>query len=175
MKAYIDNSVISALAKGEFPAETSAFEELLARFEASQIELVTSELTAKEIEPYVGNSKENMRATFTRLLSVGFIEDHRVVGFHSQWSSMGGAANPLVEDDLISHALRKILPVKKKNRVDAHHLMLAIRAACDVFLTCDKRTILKVGPEIETQFPIKLMSPKVFLDALIANCSPQPN
>ena len=39
------------------------------------------------------------------------------------------------------------------DRTDAHHLMLAIRAECDIFLTCDKKTILNQRCEIESKFP----------------------
>jgi hypothetical protein len=63
-----------------------------------------------------------------------------------------------MEDDRISATLRGI----GLDRTDAHHLMVAIRAECDVFLTLDKRTILNRRTEVEAQFPIRLMDPEDF-------------
>jgi hypothetical protein len=61
-----------------------------------------------------------------------------------------------MEDDHISATLRGI----GLDRTDAHHLMVAVRAECDVFLTLDKRTILNRRTEVEVQFPVRLMDPK---------------
>jgi hypothetical protein len=153
MKAYLDTSVIIAKVKNEFLKEIIALCELLKMFASGTLELATSELTLKEIEPYLGKMKDDMKDFYALFKRVPLIEDHAVLGFHSQWSSQGGGSYPLVQDDPISSSIRKILPKKKETRVDAHHVMVAIKGGCDVFLTLDERTILKYRGQIENFFP----------------------
>ncbi len=98
---------------------------------------------------------------YARLEKVPFIEDHEVLGFHSSWDRFGGESYPLVEDDATSAALRKM----NLGRTDAHHLMLAIRASCDRFITYDKG-ILSKSRQIETAFAIKAMRPGELLTEL---------
>jgi hypothetical protein len=136
-------------------------------FGSGTLELVTSEITLKEIEAYCGEMKRDMKDFFALVKKVPLIEDHAVLEFHSQWSSQGGGSYPLVQDDPISSSIRKILQKKKqKNRWDAHHLMVAIRGGCDVFLTVDYRTILKYRSQIESKCPIHLMKPSELLKEL---------
>lgn len=105
---------------------------------------MTSDLTAKEISAYQGSAKADIENVYARLKKVPFIEDHKVVGFHSYWDRFGGESYPFVEDDAISSALRRI----RLERTDAHHLMLAIRAGCVGFVTYDGG-ILNRSVEIE--------------------------
>jgi hypothetical protein len=94
------------------------------------------------------------------LRKVSFIEDHTVLGFQSDpWA---GGSFPLVEDDRIASALRQM----GLDRTDAHHLMLAIRAGCEVFLTCDEKTILNHRASIEASFPTKVMKPSKLVQQL---------
>ena len=168
MKAYFDNTVISAKVKNEFPEEIMALSELLKMSESGTLELVTSEITLREIEQYLGERKDDMKDFYSLFKRVPLIEDHTVLGFHSQWSSQGGGSYPLVQDDPISSSIRKILKRKKnKNRPDAHHLMVAIKGReCDVFLTFDWKTILRYREEIEEQYAIRVMRPSELLRKL---------
>jgi len=50
----------------------------------------------------------------------------------------------------------------KLDRTDAHHLMLAIRAGCDRFITYDNG-ILSRSSEIERAFSIKVVRPSELL------------
>ena len=52
MKAYLDNNVVSAIANDDTPTESEALGRLLEAYEQGKVELVTSELTLKEIEDY---------------------------------------------------------------------------------------------------------------------------
>ena len=162
MKAYLDNDVVSAIGKGDVPTpELTVLAELLALFEAKRLELVTSSVTATEIARYKGSRKADIEQVWARLEKVPFIEDHEVVGSHSYWDRFGGESYPLVQDDPTSSALRKM----KLDRTDAHHLMLAIRAGCDRFITYDKG-ILSKSRQIETAFAIKAMRPGELLTEL---------
>ena len=69
-----------------------------------------------------------------------------------------GASAPLVSDHPISKKLWKT----GLDRKDAHHLMLVIVSACDVFLTCD-HGILNRASEIEAEFTIRVMKPSEFV------------
>jgi hypothetical protein len=72
MKAYIDNNIVSAIVKGEFPNEVLAFNRLLEYFVPGQVELVTSAVTAKEIERYRGELKADILIMVNRLFGEPF-------------------------------------------------------------------------------------------------------
>jgi predicted nucleic acid-binding protein len=165
MKVYLDNDVVSAIGKGDVSAsELAILEELLDFFEVNKLELVTSSVTAREIALYKGLAKADIEHVYARLQKVPFIGDHEVVGFHSYWDRFGGESYPVVQDDAISSALWRI-GIK---RTDAHHLMLAIRAGCDHFITYD-RGILSRSPQIEGAFSIKAMRTSALLAQLNAS------
>jgi predicted nucleic acid-binding protein len=155
-KAYLDNNVVSAIAKDDTPTEAKALEELLELFEAGKVQLVTSKVTGAEIARYKGPNRRIVEVIYKLLKKVPFVEDHTVLGFnnpsgHSGAASyyyFGGASYPLVADDPISAGLRQM----GLDRTDAHHLMLAIRSGCDVFLTCDP-DFLSRRIQIELMYP----------------------
>ncbi len=155
MKAYLDTNILSAIVRDDYPKESEALDKLLEFAEAGKVEIVTSELTRKEIERYQGQQSKSVQRVYRLVGRVNFLEDHKLLGFHSESYPWGGGSFPLVEDDRISSELRQI----GLERTDAHHLMLAIRAGCEVFLTYDEKTILKHRTAIEGSFPIKLMKP----------------
>jgi predicted nucleic acid-binding protein len=152
MKIYLDNNIVSAIAKDDHPDQSIALDKLLEEAESAKVEIVTSQITRKEIENYRGQHRKVIDRIYRMIGKVTFVEDHTVVGAHSHWDRFGGESFPFVEDDPISSFLRKI----RLDRTDSHHLMLAIRANCDVFLTCDEKSILRYRSLIEAQFPIKL-------------------
>ncbi len=155
MKVYLDNSVVSATVKGDFPAEEEVLRQLIALFKAGRIDLRISKLVGREIEPYKGKTKSGMEEMYATLNEVPFVEDHELLEFHSQWDRTGGVANPLIEDDPRCRTLRQ----KGLKRTDAHHLMLAIHPRCHVFLTYDK-DFLNRRTEVEREFrDIGLMEP----------------
>src|SRR5438034_6295827 len=134
MKVYLDNDIVSAIGKGDVSAsELTILEELLDFFDAKKLELVTSSVTARENALYKGLAKADIEHVYARLEKVPFIEDHEVVGFHSYWDRFGGESYPLVQDDPTSSPLWNM----GLGRTDAHHLMLAIRAGCERFVTYD--------------------------------------
>ena len=158
MKAYLDNDVVSAIGKGDVSAsEIAILKHLLSLFEAKKLDLVTSSITATEIARYNGLRKPDIENVYARLEKVPFIEDHEVVGFHSYWDRFGGESYPLVRDDDTSSTLRKM----KLDRTDAHHLMLAIRAGCDRFVTYDKG-ILSRTPQIKAASASKPSGLRIF-------------
>jgi len=162
LKAYLDNDVVSAFAKADMPPGTlQALKALLELFSQEKVELVTSDLSKREIDrmPEGIPNKWHLDVIVGLLKKVPFVEDHELRGFQSHWDRFGGTSSPLIEDDPIASDLRGV----GLHRADAHHVMLAIRAGCDVFVTCDKRTILNRRAEIERRFSIQLESPEEFV------------
>jgi hypothetical protein len=74
----------------------------------------------------------------------------------------GFTTHPLIEDDVVARRLREICI----DRLDAHHVMLAIKRECVVFVTCDEATILKHRAAVEAEFPIRLMLPSELVRAV---------
>lgn len=166
-KPYLDNCIVSAVVKGDFPKEKEALEWLLNLYDTGKLDLWTSKVTLDELERHgMKEERDEMKALFDRLQRVPFVEDHKVLGFDSKWDHLGGVSNPLVEDDRDSRTLRQV----GLDRTDAHHLMLAIRAGCDVFLTLDARTILNRRAQVEGQFIIRLMTPSEFVRRINPEC-----
>ena len=159
VRAYLDTNIVMAIAKDDYPEESEALDKLLELSDGGEVEIVASELTRREIEPYKGEQSKNIQRVYRLLGKVNFLENHRLLGFHSQWDRYGGVSYPLIEDNPISSALRQM----GLERNDAHHLMLAIRAECEAFLTCDEKTILSRRATIEDRFPIKVMKPSELL------------
>ena len=160
MKVYLENAVFSTLEKQQYLAqEEQALDEILERFEAGELELVTSEVTKKEFDALkdfperLKNHKVLER--FYRLLpKVPFVEEQKMLGSHSLWDKLGGASWAIIEDDPIWKRLLDL----GIDRTDAHHLMLAIRAKCDVLLTMDG-PMLDCRSDVEKEFRIKMMRP----------------
>jgi hypothetical protein len=69
MKVYLDNNIVSAIAKDDEPAESSALDRLLTAKDEGKVDLVTSELTLQEIKRYQGSMRTPLERTF-RLLMV---------------------------------------------------------------------------------------------------------
>jgi predicted nucleic acid-binding protein len=64
MKVYLDNNIVSAIAKDDEPAESDALDRLLIAWRDRKVDLVTSELTLAEIERY---QDTRMRAAIERI------------------------------------------------------------------------------------------------------------
>jgi hypothetical protein len=109
------------------------------------------------------DAHEAIRAALPR---VEFADDHQLYGFNTMYSGAGGrggfTTHPLIEDDPVARRLREI----GLDRLDAHHVMLAIKRECAVFVTCDEATILKYRTAVEKEFPIHLMLPSELVRAV---------
>jgi hypothetical protein len=154
MKAYLDNDVVSAIWKDDNPKESAAIDKVLEAFDAGRLELVTSDVTRKEIDQYQGKGKAGVERIFRLLKKVPYVESHKLLGIHSYGDATTWISSPLIEDDPTVKRLRD-LGIKP---TDAHHVMVAIKAVCDIFLTCDGG-ILHHSHEIEKAFGIKPQSP----------------
>jgi hypothetical protein len=159
MKVYIETCVVSAIGKGE-PAEAPALAWLRQRAEAGDVLVCTSAVTKREIDRIPARYRPPVEKVYDETEKVPFVEDHTLLGFHCHGDRTGSYAMPLVTDDPIARQLWALgLNRTDNDRRDVHHLMVAIRDGCDLFLTCDKAVLHRRG-QIQALFPtIRVLRP----------------
>jgi hypothetical protein len=125
VKAYLDNFVVSAIAKKDTPAELDAL---------GKVNLVTSELTLEEIKPYRGSSRPEMEEMFEILEKVPIVrwDDLSVnsYGDGRTWVNTLMIQNDPIYGELLKSGV--------KPDYDAQHVFVAFKNMCDAFLTCEK-------------------------------------
>lgn len=134
MKAYLDNNVVCAIAKDDTPVESAALDRLLVAYEQEKVDLVTSELTLKEIQAYRGQSRSVSERTFRLLEKVPIVRWDQLMGINIHGDKNTWINAPVIQNDPL---YAKLLPLKL-DTVDAQHVFVAAKNACDAFLTCDK-------------------------------------
>lgn len=154
MKAYLDTNVISAIARDDTPQESAAVEALLRASEAGLVELMTSRVTEEEIARYSGSGRTILDRVYRLIRKVAYVETSNLLGFNSYGDRYTWISSPLMEDDPTWTRLKGV-GLREK---DAHHVMVAVKSSCDVFLTCDGG-ILHYQSQIEKDFGIQLMRP----------------
>jgi predicted nucleic acid-binding protein len=159
IKVYADQNVVSALWRWhQRPEENAAIRVLKEWSDAGRITLHVSDVHDRE-QRLPEQYREAHEAILAVLPRVEFADDHQLLGFNTMYAGPGGrggfTTHPLLKDDKVARRLREI----GLDRLDAHHVMLAIRRECAVFVTCDVATILKYRAQVEAEFPIRLMLP----------------
>ena len=165
MKGYLDNTLVSAMGKQEHQSDLVALNTLFALRDAGVISLVTSEVTRREIQRYKGASRPDIEKVYDALEKVPLVEANELLYITSHWDRNGGWNSPVFQDDPIWQELLRL----NLDATDAHHVMVALRAQCDAFVTVDKRTILGRRANVEGKFSIRLQTPSEFLASV-----PQP-
>jgi hypothetical protein len=133
MKAYLDNNVLSAIARDDTATESDALDRLLIAKEQGKVDIVTSDLSLGEIKRYGGLGRKLTERTFYLLEKVPMVAWDKLVGMHSYGDALTWISSPLIQsDELYGSLLRLGLEV-----VDAQHVFVAAKQDCDVFLTCD--------------------------------------
>jgi predicted nucleic acid-binding protein len=130
-KAYLDNNVVSAIAKNDTPTESDALRRLLDAYEEGKVDLVTSEVTLHEINRYQGPA--SIQETFQRLRKVPIVRWDQLIGMHSHGDERTWINAPIIQNDPAYGSLLK----SGVKAVDAQHVFVAAKNACDPFLTCD--------------------------------------
>jgi predicted nucleic acid-binding protein len=133
MKAYLDNNIVSAIAKDDTPAETDALSRLLTAYEAGKVDLVTSEVTHTEIKKYDVSMRPRVEWIFRLLHKVPMVQWDKLLGMHSHGDQHTWITSPIVQTDPLYGKLHDL----GVETTDAQHLFVAAKNACDVFLTCD--------------------------------------
>ena len=164
MKIYIDNDIVSGFRRRDLkPDSLAGIDELKAMADAGTVMLVVSAIHDREAALLPDQYREEQMKILALFPRVEFADDHHLYGFNNLL--VGGdrsrfVTSPLFEDDAVARRLREI----GLDRVDAHHVMLAIKRECAAFVTCDEATILKFRTQVEAEFPIRLMLPSEFFE-----------
>lgn len=171
-KFYLDTNLVSHKVKKDQVKEAAAFQKVENAHAAGTIQQVTSEVTAREIarlrQP---DRRDNLLQAYKPMDKAPMIEAQVTRGFCSQTDPYGGFTSwAIVDDQPTWSTLRRI----GLDSADAHHMMAAIEAGCDVFLTCDRRTILNPHRQsIERMYPsIKLRTPSEWAASASAVTTP---
>jgi predicted nucleic acid-binding protein len=133
MKIYLDNNVVSAIAKDDTATESDALDRLLAAYEKGKVDLVTSEVTEKEINCYVGLNQTLVKRTFRLLKKVPVVRWDELLGIHNYGDSRTWINSPMIRNEPLYDSFLK-LGLKP---VDAQHLFVAANQGCNTFLTND--------------------------------------
>jgi predicted nucleic acid-binding protein len=160
VKVYLDNNIVSAIAKDDEPAESNALDRLLEAKDEGKVRLVTSELTLREIKAYQGPMRPQLERIFHLLEKVEVLRWDELKGMHSYGDHRTWITSPLIENDPDYSALLA-LGVKP---VDAQHVFVAAKHACDAFLTCDGGILHHDrARDIKKQFGMVVQKPSVFV------------
>jgi predicted nucleic acid-binding protein len=157
VKAYLDNNVVCAIAKDDTPAESDALDRLLVAYEEAKVGLVTSELTLEEIKAYRGQ-RRSVERTFRLLEKVPIVRWDQLLGINSHGDKYTWINSPMIQNDLIYGKLLEL----GVETVDAQHVFVAAKNACDAFLTCDKG-ILQRSPAIGKLCSLVVQTPSGFV------------
>jgi hypothetical protein len=141
VKAYLDNNIVSAIAKDDTAGESDALDRLLAAYDRGKIDLVTSEVTLEEIKLYAGPGRKLVERTFLLLEKVPVVRWDELLGIHSHGDSRTWFNSPLIQNDPLYDALLKLcLEV-----LDARHVFVSAKQGCGIFLTCDGGVLARAG------------------------------
>ena len=133
MKVYLDNNVISAIAKDDTAPESSALDRLLEAHEQNKVGLVTSELALQEIKQYQGYDRKSVERTFRLLAKVPVVRWDELVGMNVYMDRYTCINSPIIKTDPLYEALLKV----GAKEIDAQHVYVAAKQACTCVLTCD--------------------------------------
>lgn len=133
MKAYLDNNVVCSIAKDDTETESDALNRLLIAQEQGKVDLVSSELTLREIERYSGLGRTLSERTFYLLKKVPVVPWDELREIRSEGNAITWTNSPIIERDELYRSLLGL----NLETVDAQHVFVAAKQACDVFLTCD--------------------------------------
>jgi len=159
---FLDHDMVSGLGKGDLPPEQLiALNLIMELYMAGKHALTTSEVSLRELVPYRGEYRPDIEKFYAALQKVPLVEDHELLGFNIQSDLYTFISSPLIEDHPVASGLRQM----GLDRTDAHHVMLAHLAGCDVFLTCD-RGILHRATKINQRFSIEPMKPTALMDRI---------
>ena len=129
MNAYLDNNVVSSIARDDTASESDALDALMAAYDAGKVDLVTSELTLEEIKKYSSPRRKPVERTFRLLEKVPVVGWDELLGIHSYGDQYTWISSPMIQNDSLYDALFL-------HTTDARHVFVAAKQSCTVFLTC---------------------------------------
>ena len=159
MKAYLDNNVVCAIANDDTPAESGALDRLLISYEEKKAGLVTSEVTLDEIKRCRDRGlSRRLERTFRLLEKVPIVRWDQLLGINSHGDRYTWINTPMIHNDPLYGRLLEL----GVETIDAQHVFVAAKNACNAFLTCDK-VILRRCPDIEKLCSLAVQTPSGFV------------
>ncbi len=158
MKVYLDNSVVSAIARDDIRQESEAIGKILKAYDAGILDLWTLKFTSEEIENAPADKRRPIENVYSLLEKVPHFDRQKVLGMNVYWDRYTSINAPMIADDPVWIKLKET----GLDNNDANQLMLAIRADCDVFLTVDYKDFIKDEARkssIEQEYKTRLMTP----------------
>jgi predicted nucleic acid-binding protein len=161
LRAYLDNNIVGAIAKDDHPAESEALDRLLKAKDEGKVDLVTSEVTRREIEAYQDKSKRRLVERVFRLLEkIPIVRWDELAGMHSYGDARSWISVPMIQNDPDYGGLLAL----GLETVDAQHIFVAFKHACDAFLTCDGGILHRDRARaIKERFGLIVQKPSVFV------------
>ena len=160
MKAYLDNNIVSAIAKDDTATESDAIDRLLVARDSGKVTLVTSELTLDEIKNYAGSARKHVERTFRLLEKVPTVRWDELRGMHSYGDARTWLTSPLIQNDPLFDSLQRL----GLTPVNAQHVFVAAGQGCSSFLTCDKEIISRASA-IQQLCDVTVQRPSQLVDA----------
>ena len=160
MKVYLDNDVVSAIARDDHQSESSAITSILTAYDEGNLDVVTSEITLREIQQLQGPARPRVERVFRLIEKIPIVRLDELVGMNVQIDRYTCINSPIIDNDPMYDALRAA-GVKD---VDAQHIFVATKQQCGHFLTCDKG-ILYRAQMIKTCCGIDVQKPSAFVAA----------
>src|ERR1041385_7619248 len=99
MNAYLDNNVVSSIARDDTASESDALDALMAAYDAGKVDLVTSELTLEEIKKYSSPRRKPVERTFRLLEKVPVVGWDELLGIHSYGDQYTWISSPMIQND----------------------------------------------------------------------------
>ncbi len=150
MKVYLDNDMVSSIARGDMPEDVEgALMQLLELKDVGSLELVTSEVSFKEIEGYKGKDERILRVVYLLLEKVRSAPTVPLIG----------VPRTRFFTDPVYSQLRALLKEE-----DALHVFQAIKNRVNVFLTLDGGILARKG-EIK-RWHMDVLKPNEVLEKL---------
>ena len=158
LDAYLDNTIVSGLDRGDLEAEQGASEHLLELYEQGLVRLFGSRLILEEIARAPEEHREGKEAIYRRLLAVQPMPEAEISGVFS-------ARRPFVVP-IVPHrdleGLRRLLP----DNEDARHIHQTALNEIPYFVTTDERTVLRLASAIHETCGVTVLRPSAFLEIL---------
>lgn len=158
-RAYLDTCIVSGLAKSDLKdVDRSALLRILQDAKAGKLDLVTSEVTATELERIPDEYKNLHEVIYNLLLNVPSVRTHR----SDSGLTMMGVGGGSREDPLFGQ-LKQMLP----DLGDAEHTFQAAMSKVEYLITVDGRSFLRFADEVSRLCEVRIITPPTFVQTVL--------
>jgi predicted nucleic acid-binding protein len=160
---YLDTCLVSGWAKRDLaPLEQEALWQLRKLDDAGSITLMTSEVTKEELAALPADARKLHEDIYDSLRKVP-MSPEAAVQVTGRRPTLGFLGWSLPEETLAT--LLQLVPDPN----DARHLVHALKAGCDFFVTTDHKTIVSKREPVEARFsPLRIRKPSELVGELAA-------